>query len=133
MEKSLLIIKPGFVQHRDGILEMLTNIGVSVIREQKMVLDDELIAKHYADYVNEDWFQGLKDYMQSDEVIVLAVQGEDGIIPKIRELLGDKRNPAPGTIRYVYGIGEVTRNVMHASDAVAAGIREIRNFFPDLV
>lgn len=133
MEKSLLIIKPGFIQHRDGILEMLAGIGVSVVKEQQMMLNDELISKHYADYVNEPWFADLKDYMQSDEVIVLVVEGEDGMIPKIRELLGDKRTPAPGTIRYVYGIGNTTQNVMHASDAVATGIREIKNFFPDLV
>lgn len=133
MEKSLLIIKPGFVKHRDGIIKMLNQIGAYVVKEEKMVLTDELISKHYADYVNEGWFAGLKDYMQSDEVIVLVVEGEDGIIPKIRELLGDKSNPAPGTIRYVYGIGSTQQNVMHASDAVNTAIREIKNFFPDLV
>ena len=133
MEKALLIIKPGFINHRDGILEMLTNIGVSVIKEEKMMLNDEIISKHYSDYLNQEWFADLKDYMQSDEVIVLVVEGRDGIIPEIRLLLGDKKTPAPGTIRYVYGIGNTTQNVMHASDSVENGIREIRNFYPDLV
>lgn len=133
MEKSLLIVKPGFIQHKEGIKKMLEEIGVTIVKELEMMLTDELINKHYSDYVNESWFGPLKEYMQSGKVIVWCAEGGEGSIPKIRELLGHKAHPAPGTIRYVYGIGDITKNVMHASDSVENGIKELKNFFPELV
>ena len=69
--------------------------------------------------------------MKSGEVVGFQVEGEEGLIGKIRELVGATKNPAPGTIRHDFGIGEITRNVVHASDSPTAGIKECNRIFND--
>ena len=134
MKRSLLIIKPGFIEHHDGIVKMLNEHGVNVLAEKTMVLNDDLINKHYAEHIGRPYFESLKEYMQRSEVVVIFAQGEsDDLVADIRTLLGDKATPAPGTIRYVYGIGSTTENVMHASDSDASAERELNIFFPELV
>lgn len=133
MERSLLIIKPGFIKHERDIVKMLEkNAAVKVTKKVKMKLDRELLAKHYAEHVEKPFYGELVDYMSSGEVVVMIAEGGNGSIQKIREVCGATKNPAEGTIRHKFGIGEITRNVIHSSDSPENGEREIANFVPYL-
>jgi nucleoside-diphosphate kinase len=69
--------------------------------------------------------------MASEPVVVMILQGE-GVIPKVRELLGptDSTKAPAGTIRGDYG-ETVMINVAHASDSPEAAEAEIARFFTE--
>ena len=128
-EQSLIIIKPGFIQNEQGITEMLTKkANVKIVKRAKMKLTKDLLYKHYEEHIGKPFFDELVNYMGSDDVIVMVAEGDEGAIKRIREVCGAAKNPAEGTIRAKYGIGEITRNVIHSSDSVLSGKREILNF-----
>lgn len=133
MERSLLIIKPGFIKYEKSIVKMLEKMaGVKIVNKTKMMLSKDLLEKHYAEHVGKFFYGELTDYMSSGEVVVMIAEGGEGSIQKIREVCGATKNPAKGTIRDKYGIGEITRNVIHSSDSPENGEREILNFEPYL-
>ena len=79
------------------------------------------------------FYPNVKEYMKSGEVLAMYGEGEgENFVAKVRELVGSTKNPNPGTIRYDFGIGEVTANVIHASDSDENAERELKNFFPEL-
>jgi len=128
-EQSLIIIKPGFIKDEKGIVDMLTkNAGVKIIQRAKMRLTKDILYKHYEEHIGKSFFDELVKYMGSDDVIVMVAEGPEGSIKRIREVCGATKNPAEGTIRAKFGIGEITRNVIHSSDSVESGKREISNF-----
>ena len=127
-EISFVMIKPGFLDHEKEIVERLKKVG-EITKRKQMRLSDELLAAHYAEHVGKPFYAGLCQYMKSGEVVGFQVEGEEGLIAKIRELVGATKNPAAGTIRHDFGIGEVTRNVIHASDSPKAGVTECERMF----
>ena len=127
-EISFVMIKPGFLQHEKQIVERLQKVG-TITKRKQMRLSDKILAQHYAEHVGKPFYAGLCEYMKSGEVIGFQVEGEEGLVAKIREIVGSTKNPAEGTIRHDFGIGEVTRNVIHASDSPKAGIEECERMF----
>ena len=133
MERSLLIIKPGFLKYEKKIKDRIKNLGAKITHEKKMVMDDVTITKHYAEHLQKDFFPELKKYMQSGEVLVMCAEREkDGLIADIRQIVGATKNPEKGTIRHDFGIGKITENVIHASDSVMSAERELNIFFPEM-
>jgi nucleoside-diphosphate kinase len=61
--------------------------------------------------------------------MVMALQG-DGVVQRVRDLLGptDSRKAAKGTIRGDFGT-DMMVNVVHASDSVENGQKEVARFF----
>ena len=129
-EISYVMIKPGFLQHEDAIVERLNKVG-TITKRQKMQLNDAILEAHYAEHVGKGFYADLVEYMKSGEVVGFQVEGEEGLIAKIREIVGATKNPAEGTIRYDFGVGEITRNVIHASDSPEAGKAECQRMFDD--
>ena len=129
-EISYVMIKPGFLQHEDAIVERLNKVG-TITKRQKMQLNDAILEAHYAEHVGKGFYAELVEYMKSGEVVGFQVEGEEGLIAKIREIVGATKNPAEGTIRYDFGVGEITRNVIHASDSPEAGKAECQRMFDD--
>lgn len=127
-EISFVMIKPGFLQHEKAIVERLEKVG-KITKRKKMRLTDKILAEHYAEHVGKPFYAGLCEYMKSGEVVAFQVEGEEGLVAKIRELCGATKNPAEGTIRHDFGIGETTRNVIHSSDSPKAGVVECERMF----
>ncbi len=127
-EISYVMIKPGFLQHEDAIVERLEKVG-TITKRQKMLLNDNILSAHYAEHVGKSFYPELTEYMKSGEVIGYQVEGEEGLIARIREIVGATKNPAEGTIRHDFGVGEITRNVIHASDSLEAGKAECERMF----
>lgn len=141
-ERVLVLIKP------DGLIKSLTGNVISKISETRLKIVgakivnvcEELGEKHYAELKEkkpEIFKETLKYIMgefHTNRVLALVYKG-DNAIEKIREIVG-KTNPEdahPTTIRGKYGrINSRTgvfENVVHASDSVENGEREIDLWF----
>ncbi len=133
MEKTYVMIKPGFLQHEAEIIKRIENIGASVTHKKVMQLDDEILNRHYAEHIGKGFFAELVNYMKSGEVLAMCVEREgENLVQDIRTIVGSTKDPAPGTIRHDFGIGEITRNVIHSSDSIESASRELGIFFPEL-
>ena len=96
-----------------------------------MLLNDEILADHYAEHVGKSFYEGLCSYMKSGPVVVYQMEGGEGFVKQLRKEVGETRNPAKGTIRHDFGIGDTTRNVIHASDSPENGVIECNRMFKD--
>ena len=134
MERTYVMIKPGFLQHEQAIIARIEGIGAKVSHKKVMQLDDEILNRQYAEHIGKGFFAELVNYMKSGEVIAMCVEREgENLVQDIRTIVGSTKDPAPGTIRHDFGIGEITRNVIHSSDSVESANRELGIFFPELV
>ena len=132
MERTYVMIKPGFLQHEDAIIARIEGIGAKVTHKKVMQLDDEILNRHYAEHIGKGFFAELVNYMKSGEVIAMYVEREgENLVQDIRTIVGSTKDPAPGTIRHDFGIGEITRNVIHSSDSAESAARELGIFFPE--
>ena len=95
---------------------------------------EELLAEHYIEH-KESTLQDLVEYMSSDLVVAIVVEG-DRVIEGVRNLIGNTNPTQPGTIRgdlgRDWGTGNV-ENIVHGSDSPASADREIALWFPELV
>ena len=133
MERTYVMIKPGFLQHEQAIIARIEGIGAKVSHKKIMQLDDEILNRHYAEHIGKGFFAELVNYMKSGEVIAMCVEREgENLVQDIRTIVGSTKDPAPGTIRHDFGIGEITRNVIHSSDSIESANRELGIFFPEI-
>ncbi len=89
----------------------------------------QLAAKHYAEHVGREDYEGLASFMTSAPLMAMVLRGEDAI-ERVRQLNGvtDPAKAMPGTIRHDFA--ESTRhNAVHASDGPESAVREIHIFF----
>lgn len=129
-----MMIKPGFLQYENQIEERINEIGAKVVKKKIMKLSEEMVVNHYAEHLHQPFFPEIKEYIQSGEVLAMCVEREgENLVSDIRKIVGATKNPDEGTIRFDFGIGEVTRNVIHASDSNESAIRELNIFFPECV
>ncbi|KAG0569357.1 hypothetical protein M758_6G080200 [Ceratodon purpureus] len=98
----------------------------------KMIqVERDFAEKHYSDLSTKPFFSSLVEYIISGPVVAMVWQGK-GVVATGRKIIG-ATNPAasePGTIRGDYCI-EVSRNIIHGSDAVESAQKEIALWFPD--
>ena len=151
MEKSFVMIKPGFANNQNVInyvKKRINEVGLKIIYEEFKKYSIEKAQEHYAEhflgsYENaKPFYKQLENYITSDKVYGMEVVGKKAI-SKIREIVGstiktnketgEKILPAVGTIRYEVPLmlneeHDITKNVIHASDCVDAGERELKIF-----
>ena len=130
-EKSLIIIKPDAVQ-RNLIGEIISRVerkGLKVIGMKMMSIEDTLLEEHYAHIKDKPFFPGIREFMKSCPVIVMAVEGINAI-SALRILVGPTKawEAAAGTIRGDFSLSTQS-NIVHASDSVENGEIEVTRFF----
>jgi nucleoside-diphosphate kinase len=137
MERSLVLIKPDAYEKKvvGKIIRYIKQMerGVEIVNADMVKQRRGLWREHYAHLVGKDCFPKLEAFMQSGPVLAMEVRGADGIIQRIRDLLGptDSAQAPPHTIRGQYGDKtNIMRNAMHASDSEEAAAVEIERFFP---
>lgn len=138
-EESLVLLKPDAVAQELTILllDKLHSLGSDVQIDQMEGFDQvpaEMWKQHYRDLVDKPFYPTLEAFMMSGPVVAMIVSGQQGIIGRIRTLLGptDSSKAPPETIRGQFGSKtEVMKNVMHASDSPESAQREINIFFPN--
>jgi nucleoside-diphosphate kinase len=142
MEKTLAIIKPDGMKHKDKILKRIKSMGLKIASQRKEKIKINIAAEFYKHVElkhGKAIYQSLIDYMTSDEVMLLVLQG-DNAVSRLRKITGftDPERAEKGTIRGDLGIDKMriadaeqrtTKNVIHSSGTVEEAQKEIAFFF----
>ena len=132
-ERTYVMVKPDGVQ-RGLVGEVVSRFerkGFTVTGLKMFRAPKSLAEEHYRDLSSKPFFGGLVDYIISGPVVCIVLEGK-GVVASARKLIG-ATNPLesePGTIRGDFGV-EVGRNIVHGSDSVENGEREIALWFGD--
>lgn len=131
IERTLVIVKPDGVQRglTGEIVNRFERRGLKIVAMRFGAIDAALAKRHYAEHEGKPFYNGLVDYITSGPSLVMVLEGPKAI-EITRSTVGSTRpwEAAPGTIRSDYGL-TVGRNLVHASDSVASGEREVGLFF----
>lgn len=133
MERTLIIVKPDAMQRglTGEIIRRFEARGLRIIGMKLMQVSEALAKRHYAEHEGKPFFDPLVEYITSSPVVVMVLEGKRAI-EAARNTIG-KTNPveaAAGTIRGDFGM-EIGRNLVHGSDSVESGQREVSIFFND--
>ncbi len=134
MERTLIIIKPDAVQRglTGEILRRFEQRGLRIVAMKFMSVGRALAEEHYAIHRGKTFYNGLVDYITSAPVVVLVLEGTNAVTAA-RGTIGatDPAKAAAGSIRGDLGL-EIGRNLVHGSDSVENGEKEIALWFkPD--
>lgn len=131
MERTLIIAKPDAVQRGlvGEIIQRFERKGLKLIGLKMMVLDQQILKKHYAEHLEKPFYSSLESFMKSSPVVVMAWEGFE-CVNSVRILVGstNPREANAGTIRGDFSLG-TGRNLIHASDSKSSGEREVSLFF----
>ena len=133
MEQTLILIKPDGVQ-RGLIGEIISRFerrGLKLTAMKFMQMSRELAKAHYAVHQGRPFYEALVSYITSGPIVAMVWEGKDAIAAA-RATMG-ATNPVaapPGTIRGDFGM-EIGRNLVHGSDSIENGIKEVSLFFPE--
>jgi nucleoside-diphosphate kinase len=133
MEKSLVLVKPDAMKRglAGAIIGRLQEKGLKLVALRMLRMDRALAERHYAVHASKPFFGELIDYITSTP-IVAAVFEADGVVEKIRKIMGatDPSKAEEGTIRKDFGL-DIQQNSTHASDSNETAEKEVRLFFSD--
>jgi nucleoside-diphosphate kinase len=133
MERTLIIVKPDAVQRglTGEIIHRFERRGLRIIGMKFLQVSRELAEQHYAIHEGKPFYEDLVSYIISSPVVVFALEGTDAITAA-RNTMGSTKcsEAAPGTIRGDFGL-EIGRNLVHGSDSVENGEKEIALWFSD--
>lgn len=132
MERTLIILKPDAIQ-RSLVGEIITRFekkGLKIVGMKMMELDDLKLDEHYAHHKDKPFFTGLKKFMKSSPVLLMALEGHD-VVKAVRIVVGSTRpiEADSGTIRG--DLAMTNWNLVHASDSLETAEVEIKRFFND--
>jgi nucleoside-diphosphate kinase len=130
-EKSLVIIKPDAIQRNlvGDVIGRLEKKGLKIVGLKMMSIEDALLEEHYAHIKDRPFFPGIRDFMKSCPVIVVAIEGIN-VVSALRLIVGPTKawEADAGTIRGDFSLSTQS-NIVHASDSVEAGEIEVKRFF----
>jgi nucleoside-diphosphate kinase len=130
-ETTLVLLKPDCIAKRlcGTVIGRFEEAGLEIVGCKMMLLEDRVLAVHYAHVSDKPFYPDLKSFMKSSPVIVLALSGEDAVA-RLRDLLGptDSRKAPKGTIRGDFG-DSVMMNIAHGSDSPENAVQELKRFF----
>jgi len=131
MDRTVIIFKPDCMKqgYVGQVLARFESAGFKVVGCKMMQLTPALLREHYAHVADLPFYPEIENFMSSEPVIVMALEGE-GIVDKVRTLLGptDSNKAEKGTIRGDFG-KDVMVNVVHASDSPENAGIELNRFF----
>ena len=111
------------------IVSRLEGKSLQLVKIRRLVIDEELARRHYAEHVEKPFFADLLEFITSGPVVAMEWSGESAI-SVCRDLMGatDPKKAAPGTMRGDFGLA-VTQNLVHGSDGPESAKRELEIFF----
>ena len=134
MERTLAIVKPDAVEHRNAgkILARIEEEGFRLAALRMAHLSTRDAEGFYAVHRERPFFADLTAFMSSGPCILLVLEAE-GAIVRWRELMGatDPAKAAEGTLRKQFATN-IERNACHGSDAPETAATEIAYFFPGI-
>lgn len=131
IENTYVMVKPdGVARGLVGeVIGRLERKGLALEQMRMLTMDEALAGRHYAEHTDKPFFGELVDFITSGPVVAMHWSGESAVVVA-RTLMG-VTNPveaAPGTIRGDFGL-VITHNLVHGSDSVESGQRELGIFF----
>jgi len=130
-EKTLIIIKPDGIQRNllGEIIGRFERKGLKIVGMKMIQLEDALLEAHYAHIKDKPFFDGIKNFMKSSPVVVMAISGINAI-SSTRIIVGPTKGyeADAGSIRGDLSLS-VQSNVVHASDSSESAEEEIPRFF----
>lgn len=130
MERTLILVKPDAYRRKlvGKILTRFEDRGLRIIGLKVFRPSRALLKAHYVEHQGSKYFPALVDMMGEGPLVACVLESDPFIIEITRKLLGDFRDPQPGTIRGDYQTASIY-NVVHASSSVGAAMREIGLWF----
>jgi len=132
-EKTLIILKPDAV-HRGLMGEVIGRLerkGLKIVGMKMMQLGDAILEAHYAHIADKPFFAGIKTFMKTSPVVVIALSGINAV-NATRLIVGPTKayEGAAGTIRGDLSLSTQS-NLVHASDSIENGLIEVERFFKE--
>lgn len=133
IERSLIIIKPDAIQRSIAgeIISRFERKGLKIIGMKMLKASETLLEDHYEHIADKPFFAGIKKFMMHSPVIAMAVEGIRAV-DAIRIIVGPTKGyeADAGSIRGDYALS-IQSNVVHASDSVESGEKEVMRFFAE--
>ncbi len=131
MERTFIIVKPDAVQRglTGEIIRRFEQRGLRIVGMKFIQVGRPLAEEHYAIHKGKSFYEGLVNYIVSGPVVAMVLEGTKAV-EAARMTIG-ATNPAgaaAGTIRGDLGL-EIGRNLVHGSDSVENGEKEIALWF----
>ena len=131
IQQTLAMIKPDAVQRNliGSIIQLMEANKLVVKKIIMMKLSVNQVEKFYIIHKDKSFYSNLIEYMTSDQVVVILLEG-DNAISAYRDLMGST-NPEEAeekTIRKLYAVN-TTYNSVHGSDSPENARIEIDFFF----
>lgn len=134
-DRTLVLLKPDAVRRKltGEIIRRIEAKDLTIVAMDLRQLDDETLARHYAEHVGKGFYADLVSFMSSGPVVAMAVEGPEDTWEVMRTLMGatNSRKAAGGTIRGDLS-ASFTENLIHGSDSAESAARELSIFFPNL-
>ena len=131
MERTLILLKPDALERQlvGTILHRFEQRGLKIVAMRMLRVTPEIARRHYADHVDKPFYTGLETYITSGPVVAAILEGVEAVAV-VRRMIGPTNGAeAPsGTIRGDFALSS-QRNLVHASDSLAAAERETAIFF----
>ena len=131
IQHTLVLLKPDCMERRlaGTILARFERKGLRLVAMKLIQVTKTLAAKHYAEHTEKPFYPALREYITSNPVVAMVLEGRDAI-PVVRQMVGATKGwlAEPGTIRGDFSLSG-QRNLVHASDSEASAEREIAIFF----
>ncbi len=130
-ERTFVMIKPDGVQRGlvGEIINRFEKKGIKIVAMKLVSVTKELAEKHYGVHKGKPFFKPTVDYIISNPVIAMVLEGNN-VINVVRTMMGktDPQEALPGTIRgdFAQFIG---RNIIHGSDGPETAEFEIKLWF----
>ncbi len=131
LERTLVLVKPnGVARGLSGeIIARFERRGFALKGLKLVQVSRDLAEEHYEEHRDKDFFGELVTFLTSGPVVAITVEGVSAV-RVARDMMGatDPTKAAPGTIRGDFAL-EIGENVVHGSDSVESGRREIALYF----
>ena len=134
IERTLSIVKPDAVSRglMGQIVSKIEQAGLKVIGIKMLFLTQSEAERFYAEHRERPFFKQLVRNMTVGPVVVIALEGENGV-KVYRNLMGptNPKDAPANTLRGMYG-KDIDFNSVHGSDSVENGKREVAFFFAEV-
>ncbi len=128
---SCVIVKPDAVGKKcvGKIIDRLESDGFLLLAARLIRPTESMVGELYQEHREKPFFPGLIKFITSGPLLAMA-WGGGNVVARVRALVGatNPKEAAPGTLRAQWGTDN-RRNLVHASDSPASGLRESAFFF----
>lgn len=131
VEKTFTMVKPDGVERNliGEVIRRYESNGLKITQLRMVRFSKDRAQAFYDVHREKPFYHELVEFIISGPVVGMVAEGEDAI-RRVREIMGatDFRKALPGTIRADFA-REITKNIVHGSDAPDTAAREIKLFF----